>query len=289
MLGPHAVYGVFGPTVGLLVVMSAMYLLLPSALVSARLSGAAWAMLALTVVTVIHMGARGMYVSALLAVLAGCAVVRQASPHRAAAVMALMLTASLVGLLSIPQSRQQHFGRLVGVTSHVVDRAVDDTIALRLKLYGEAAEMFSRNPLTGVGAGRFGPESEHFRSPTLTTPHSTVVHVLSELGLFGAIPFLALNLVLLGMAWRVIQASSADPTLRVACIVAGTWTYFVIYDQFSANYMTSLRYYLFSGLLVAVASASQRVAVRRGGHWSRADSSGSLSQWAAWVIRSVRR
>ena len=218
------------------------------------------------------MGGRGMFVSVLVALVAGCAFLRQSTWQRKIAVVLVVLVSSIVGLASVPKPRLDHFGRLQELLNislptpeqraalwamnfelGIPGRALNDTVAVRVELYREAVELFLRKPVTGAGTGRFGLESCCFaESIALTTPHSTVLHVLSELGVSGAAPFVVLNLMLLGIAWRVIRVQSSDPTLHLACVVAAAWVYIVIYDQISANYLSSLRYYLFSGLLVTL-------------------------------------
>ena len=227
-------YGVVGPTVGLLAMMSAIYLMREKL----RL---AWYMLGGAVIVIVHMGARGMLLSLYATVLLACAFV--AAPwKRKVKVWVVILCATAMGIAIIPLARMHHFLRLA-YDIDAPERSVGDTIAIRLKLYGQALELFLERPLTGVGVGRFGLHTDLHEE--LTTPHSTLFQVLAELGLPGAVAFALLNACLLWLAFRARNVT-------IACVVAGAWIYFAIFDQISANYLTTLRYYLFAALLVTV-------------------------------------
>jgi O-antigen ligase len=162
--------------------------------------------------------------------------------RRKAAVWAVVLVSTMVAFTFIPEARLHHFLRLA-YDIEALDRSVDDTVALRWVLYRQAFELFLAMPLAGTGAGRFGLHTP--LNEELTTPHSTLLHVLAELGLLGAVPFAAFNLLLLWLAFRA-------RTRTLACVVAAAWVYFAVFDQISANYLSTLRYYLFSALLVSV-------------------------------------
>lgn len=263
LFGKYAAYGILGPTVGLLAVMSAVYLMLPRTVKSERVNWAAWLMLPLSIVVIMHMGGRGMFISAVFALLFGCAFVRKSPWQRKTAVLLVVLVSFIVGLIIVPKARLGHFDNLLETQNALAtleqpDRLVDDTVSIRMELYREAIDIFLSKPVTGSGTGRFGLESSYFgRSFPLTTPHSTILHVLAELGIFGALPFIILNLMLLSIAWRVVRAQLSDSTMRLACVVAVAWIYIVIYDQISANYFSSLRYYLFSALLISLYLASR--------------------------------
>ena len=128
------------------------------------------------------------------------------------------------------------------------NKSLNDTIAERLLLFQAALHMFLAHPLAGVGVGRFALESG--LSAAWTTPHSTLFHVASELGVAGAVPFVFLNLVLLRLAFRARRGEA------MTSVAGAAWFYFLIYDQISANYLTSLRFYLFAGLLVSTSLVS---------------------------------
>lgn len=231
-------YGLVGPTVGLLAVMSSVYLTWKESRV---LRGA----LLLSVVTIIHMGGRGMFVSALLTTLVATLVAKSAWRRRVS-VLATFLAGAVIGAAVIPQARLQHFLRL-GFAIEDPNRSIDDTAIERMGLYKEALDLFIAHPITGVGVGRFGLESS--LNEALTTPHSTVLQVLAELGTAGGVPFLLLNALLLVLALRASRHGS------LASILAGAWIYFASYDQISGNYFTTLRYYLFAALLVSASVA----------------------------------
>ena len=233
-------YGIIGPTVGILAVMSGSYLLHED-------SRTALVTLFVAVLVMVHMGARGMFVSMFLAFAVLSLMVRS-ERRRKARVWLVVACASLLASTIIPQARLHHFLRL-GMDLEAADRSVNDTIAERLEQFREALQLFLAHPWTGVGAGRFGLETGI--GEPLTTPHSTLFHVISELGLAGAVPFAIFNFILLALVWRARTAT-------LPCVVAAIWIYFAFYDQISANYLTSLRYYLFSGLLVT-ASLAHRI------------------------------
>jgi O-antigen ligase len=227
-------YGVIGPAVGLLAVMTAIYLMREKLNV-------AWVALAACVIAIVHMGARGMLVSLLTTLFLGSWFI-DSDWRRKAAVWAVVLVSTMVAFTFIPEARLHHFLRLA-YDIEALDRSVDDTVALRWVLYRQAFELFLAMPLAGTGAGRFGLHTP--LNEELTTPHSTLLHVLAELGLLGAVPFAAFNLLLLWLAFRA-------RTRTLACVVAAAWVYFAVFDQISANYLSTLRYYLFSALLVSV-------------------------------------
>jgi O-antigen ligase/polysaccharide polymerase Wzy-like membrane protein len=233
-----AAYGIIGPTVGLLAVMAGTYLMREH-------SRAVWAAMPLTVLVIVHMGGRGMYVSMIFALLFASLFI-DSGWKRKLAVWGAVLVSTLVSAVVIPGARLENFLRL-GFTIPAPDRAVDDTIAERVRLYGKAFELFLQHPLAGVGTGRFGLES--WLHEELTTPHSTVFQVISELGLAGAVPFAALNVMLF------VTALKASRATLICSVVASAWIYFAVFDQISANYLSSLRYYLFAALLVTATSA----------------------------------
>ena len=230
----NVAYGVVGPTVGLLAVMSAIYLMREKLNI-------AWLMLASSVIAIVHMGARGMLLSLFATVLVACAFV-PVHWTRKVKVWSVILCATAIGVAIIPLARMHHFLRLA-YDIDAPDRSIDDTIAIRLKLYRQAFELFMEWPLTGVGAGRFGLHTS--LNEELTTPHSTIFQVLAELGVLGVIAFAVLNTYLLWLAFRARNRT-------IGSLVAAAWIYFAIFDQISANYFSTLRYYLFAALLVSV-------------------------------------
>lgn len=63
-----------------------------------------------------------------------------------------------------------------------------NSISVRSKLYQEAIVMFRATPFVGVGSGKFGSYS--CWAATNAHPHSTILHVFSEMGILGGIPFI---------------------------------------------------------------------------------------------------
>jgi O-antigen ligase len=258
LFGRYTVYLNFGPAVGFLAVMSAVYLIFPSAARSGHVHKAGWVMLPLSLIVLVHMGGRGLIVSVILALFAGFAIVRQSTWKRKIVVMLVVLTSIIVGLASLPKNRFDHFSQLQDVVNFLptiskqdIAMGPNDSIAIRVQISREAVVMFLRNPVYGVGVGRFGLESSYFgSSAVLASPHSTVLHILSELGLTGTAPFIVLNLMLLAIARSITRVQLNDSTPWLGSVVVTVWFYVVIYDQFNGNYLNMLYYYFFSSLLV---------------------------------------
>ncbi len=144
---------------------------------------------------VIFCGSRGALVGAGLAVLG--AWLR--NPKRIAGpALALVLVASIIYVL--PDANKDRFRKAMSPEK-------DETATIRLTLWKAGLQMFEDHPVFGVGLGNF--PAVYRRSYVNSSiqqaewaPHSIYIQALSELGLFGAVPMLALWLMLLYVNFR---------------------------------------------------------------------------------------
>jgi O-antigen ligase len=99
-----------------------------------------------------------------------------------------------------------------GATPEVVGRAVDEALsARRLALWDDALDLMARNPLVGVGPGRFREESLVARSdPDAAWAHNEFLQQGAE----GGVPALAFTLSL--FVWGFARLASASERRVVA-------------------------------------------------------------------------
>lgn len=120
-------------------------------------------------------------------------------------------------------------------------RTSSDNVNSRVAQNEQTLEIFLDNPLTGVGLGNYEKAATSGRYNTsyhgvegVNFPHSNIGWVLSEMGIFGFVPFLASQVLLFGAFVRLRKNSDAG---------ALVWKYFLF---------TFLAYW-FSGLTLTVA------------------------------------
>jgi O-antigen ligase len=114
-----------------------------------------------------------------------------------------------------------------------------NSVAIRRLLYAEAIELSVQNPLSGVGATRFGNYS--CGGPG-TYPHNTILQSFAELGMLGGIVLLALLAVSFSIALRVYFSDmGGGGAIWIALLV-----FFSLADQIYGNYfMSSGSFFLF--------------------------------------------
>lgn len=103
----------------------------------------------------------------------------------------------------------------------------ESTAASRIRYWGLSTEMFLERPLFGVGAYCWGNafysgvvDNDDFSIHNMT-PHSIYFQALSELGLFGTIPFIGLLAAVFAALWKM-RASKMEAMRRVLTAEAGT-------------------------------------------------------------------
>lgn len=113
----------------------------------------------------------------------------------------------------------------------------DDSIGVRVSLWIQAIEVFTANPLFGVGPGTITSyiSAEHFEAGTITNPHNPVLEVLAEYGLIGS----GIWLIAYAMLLRTALRRAADTAGRVA-IAALVLLPLAAATVSSAYYFTSL-------------------------------------------------
>lgn len=125
-----------------------------------------------------------------------------------------------------------------------------DSISVRELLYIESVAMFRENPLLGVGPAKFGQFSCWASAGSY--PHSTLLHILAELGLLGGALFFA-ALVLASRALLRYQSQSRDvghaqPSIGALALLC----VFFLADQFYGNYFMATGSWLMLGLAASV-------------------------------------
>jgi len=146
-----------------------------------------------------------------------------------------------------------------------------NSINIRLLGYWDALNMFMQNPITGVGAGNFGDHSLIVQlqssnafcgdpkkgyvscvvSTKFTSPHSNILHVLSEFGLIGAGIFAAFILLTILHLYQAMKRTASPKLMALGWYLGGMWFFFVTTSQFYGNYFTDFRFYLMAGCVAA--------------------------------------
>ncbi len=133
----------------------------------------------------------------------------------------------------------------------------NNSVIVRQVLRRTAIEVFTTHPIFGVGVGNFGHYSCIYGYGKIEgDPHSTILHVASELGLIGAIPFVGLILWLLYHGLMVWRRDLAYPWVFFPLF--GGWVFHVVHNQFYSTYLAAIQYYLITGVLVGVISGRIR-------------------------------
>ncbi|HEX2042509.1 MAG TPA: O-antigen ligase family protein, partial [Acidimicrobiales bacterium] len=121
--------------------------------------------------------------------------------------------------------------------SDTVSKRLDDRTAVhgRMATYAVGAALFREAPLFGIGVDRFEAASP-FRArayvqgvASLDHPHSSYLSVLTEQGLFGFVPFLAVSVA----GWWLVhtlrrRATSPDDALVAAAVAGGAFAYWFL-------------------------------------------------------------
>jgi len=220
----------------------------------------------LSVATIALLGARAVLV-ACVATVSLVLVLGAWQPVRFRLAYFVTIICAIVFAVSIsPPEKRWFFGQLLDIQSipHEVPRIPDEckikdnSMAIRTILYREGIAAFVENPLTGVGAGRFGFYSCYYEHEgEFNSPHSTVIHAFSELGLIGGVLFLAP--MLWAVYWVLQQiARWRDGQSNLVLLVGPMFIFCVILDQMSSSYLTALHYYLLLGIIVALRWQSVR-------------------------------
>lgn len=146
------------------------------------------------------------------------------------------------------QARPQGDGQSIlddSSCAHLREGSLTDTVATRWILYRAAWDIFRANPWSGVGANSYG--SYLCKSPHLH-PHSTILHVLAELGVPGGLVYFSM----IGMAFWVLVRRLLFSTM--VCVKASTgWVLaFAVMQlalaQLYGNYFVSASLYFVVGL-----------------------------------------
>ena len=121
----------------------------------------------------------------------------------------------------------------------------NSSFTARITLIAEALRLFAQKPFFGIGTGNFGYRfcgtSEGFASP-----HTTLLQVLCETGIFG---FTIFVLPLYRIIKTGLQGLSTGILSREECGMFLIWVFFLIYGQFSGDIFYDYPFFILTGLL----------------------------------------
>lgn len=121
----------------------------------------------------------------------------------------------------------------------------DDSIAMRWVLYHEAIAIFLQKPLFGIGAGAFGWYS---CTGYGGFPHSTILQVISELGVFGGGIFVVL-IVLTGAVFIKEMRSARGVQESISTTFLAPLFISVFFaDQIYGNVLMAAAFWLLIGI-----------------------------------------
>ncbi len=124
-----------------------------------------------------------------------------------------------------------------------------DSVATRIHYVYTALKLFLEAPVFGIGVGGFGMRYCDVPTP-FASPHSQMLHVLTELGLLGAGVWLVwMGTLARGLRVAFIRADVHTRGMLWRC--AALCGFVTLWAQMNSGYMGDLHFYAFTGLLTA--------------------------------------
>jgi hypothetical protein len=165
----------------------------------------------------------------------------------------------------------------------VMARGTGSSTWLRSLLLRDALTSFSEYPLMGVGVGNFGKYSPTVRTQSensfcytgtsregnvhtyrcvqsvrFTSPHSSTLHVLSELGLVGIAFYSLLLGVCLGWLWKRAWSRGVISNAGPVAVLGILWVFYLGMDQIYGSYLHGFRFYILTGCVAALIVSARR-------------------------------
>jgi putative inorganic carbon (hco3(-)) transporter len=169
----------------------------------------------------------------------------------------------VLGLLSLPFVPNSYWERVETIKEFQEDKSASD----RLVAWSAGFEMFSQNPILGVGAGCYilgWPEELKEKYGTPRSAHNTFFQVLGELGVLGFATFIAFLLSSWGLVWglkrrllakrlilppEVFKTDYGQLLTLVTAIDIGFWVFIV--SSLTGGLLFTWYPYIFSGMGIA--------------------------------------
>lgn len=143
----------------------------------------------------------------------------------------------------------------------VEDRDNGESVVLRLSTSAEAVEIFSQNPLLGVGPGNFGPEREDYPNepPEGGWPivNNEYLEIAAEQGVVGIFGFSLLIVIMISRLIFVYRRSTDPVIANISIALLFAFVAVLIqYVTFSTLYITHIWYLI--GLIGAVCNIGSK-------------------------------
>ena len=213
--------------------------------------------LILIVTTLVLTVARGGYLaSAILLTLVVLFLVRSYSWQRLTKFLGVVLIGVILAGLLIVGSSYWSYGNRSGLDkllahSSQITTEQRDKLTARGELWSWAFQAFKEKPITGVGAGNFGPwmgtQGYPWRQRTV---NNEPLEILAENGILGAIPIVLMTLYIILGSIKSYKRGSPRIQPWLAGLLAAFLAIWAQYMTFSTLYIT--HFWVLIGLLLAI-------------------------------------
>ncbi|MEE8261287.1 MAG: O-antigen ligase family protein [Gammaproteobacteria bacterium] len=265
LFGRYFAPGVAGLLIGSLVVLAVALILRPGIRSLDKRALVVFTVIILPAIWVaVYMGARGPVVATLLIIFGLVAFAHWLKLAHRALLLSMLTACVLLAVQTLPEARIDLYKQMYTSTEEAGNSPM-----IRRSLYLDAIAMSTESPVHGVGAGNFGIYASSFQD-YLGSPHSSLLHVLSELGIIGGLIFGGLIFATFMKLTRLYWGARVSLETRViAWLLGALWAFYVVHDQFSGNYFSSMPFYLLTGCVATLTSGVKIKAMiaRRANSW----------------------
>lgn len=205
----------------------------------------------ISVFVIVHMGARGMLSASLMVIFYICLLGNIG--RRYLTLFFLIIFSLFFSFATLPQSRAEHYANLAKTLFpffQQITTTSNESLEIRTSYVYDTIAAFEKHPILGNGTGNFDTDNK------FTSPHSTFLQAVAELGIVGFSVFLMMNIRFGVLFHRSISCrDNSLSNFPVARVVAAMWAFSLVQDQFSGNYFNSTQYFFLSALLVSTSKS----------------------------------